>query len=77
MRSIGGVSSLMAVFFVTVPAVQGDIIDNLVSYWKLDETSGTTTGDAQNNNDGTLTASGFAGGASPGSCVRCSGDVPN
>ena len=41
---------------------QDDLLDGLVSYWKFDETSGTTASDSHGSNDGTVSGDTWVSG---------------
>lgn len=58
MKKLFATLSILSVLFFFVPQAHASstLLTNLVSYWKLDETSGTTTADATGNGSaGTLT----------------------
>jgi len=43
---------VLFVLVISVNFVSAGLTDNLVSYWKFDETSGTTLNDSLNTNNG-------------------------
>jgi hypothetical protein len=48
-------SFLVLVFLLAIPAKSNELLDGLVSYWKLDEASGNAVDSHTGSNDGTVT----------------------
>lgn len=52
--------ALFGLFFLNTPLAYAALTDNIVAYWKFDETSGTSAADATGNgHTGTLTSASF------------------
>lgn len=56
----------VAILACSTSNVQADITDGLISYWPMDEGSGTVAADVAGSNDGTLTTGDGSGGAGTG-----------